>query len=109
MKKHIAIFSVLTLMLALCATQALAQASGTVKGVCRDTEGKPIPGAVVEWRNLDNGRKYTLKTNGKGEYFSLGIDPGKYDVTLSKDGKQIDKVSNFPVALDEATLDFDQK
>jgi tetratricopeptide (TPR) repeat protein len=109
MKKHIAIFSVLTLMIALCATQALAQASGTVKGVCKDAEGKPVTGAVVEWRNMDNGRKYSLKTNGKGEYFSLGIDPGKYEVTLNKDGKQLDKVSNFPVSLDEATLDFDQK
>ncbi len=109
MKRHFAILAVLALMVGLCATQSFAQASGTVKGVCRDAEGKPIPGAVVEWRNLDNGRKYTLKTNGKGEYFSLGIDPGKYEVTLTKDGKQIDKVNNFPVSLDEATLDFDQK
>src|ERR1700737_4445258 len=106
MKKYFAIFSVLTLLVALSATQALAQASGTVKGTCKDTEGKPITGAVVEWRNLDNGRKYSLKTNGKGEYFSLGIDAGKYDVTLSKDGKQLDKVSNFPVSLDEATPDL---
>jgi tetratricopeptide (TPR) repeat protein len=109
MKKHVAMFSVLALMAGLCATQALAQASGTVKGVCRDTAGNPIAGAVVEWHNLDNGRKYTLKTNGKGEYFSLGIDPGKYEVTLSKDGKQLDKVNSFPVTVDEANLDFDQK
>jgi tetratricopeptide (TPR) repeat protein len=109
MRKHIAVIAVLALMMGLCATQSFAQASGTVKGVAKDMDGKPIPGAVVEWRNLDNGRKYTLKTNNKGEYFSLGIDPGKYEVTLTKDGKQIDKVSNFPVSLDEATLDFDQK
>ncbi|HZR55347.1 MAG TPA: tetratricopeptide repeat protein [Terriglobales bacterium] len=109
MRKHVVVVAILALMTGLCATLSFAQASGTVKGVCRDTEGKPIPAAVVEWRNLDNGRKYTLKTNNKGEYFSLGIDPGKYEVTLTKDGKQIDKVNNFPVSLDEATLDFDQK
>ena len=30
----------------------------------------------------ETGRKYTLKTNSKGEYFSLGIAPGKYKVKL---------------------------
>src|SRR5207249_8990208 len=44
-----------------------------------------------------------------GEYFSLGIEPGKYKVTLSQDGKQLDSVNNFPVQTDEATLDFDLK
>ncbi len=72
-------------------------------------DGNPIAGANVEWANTDNGRKYNLKTNKKGEYFSLGIEPGKYKVTLTQDGKQLDQVSNFPVGLDEAVLDFDLK
>jgi tetratricopeptide (TPR) repeat protein len=71
--------------------------------------GKPVVGANVEWANTDNGRKYNLKTNNKGEYFSLGIEPGKYKVTLTQDGKQLDQVSNFPVGLDETVLDFDLK
>ncbi|MDP9160761.1 MAG: tetratricopeptide repeat protein [Acidobacteriota bacterium] len=91
------------------ATQVFAQAMGSVKGTSKDLEGKPIAGAVVEFANQDNGRKYSLKTNGKGEYFSLGIEPGKYTVTLTKDGKQLDQVKSFPVSLDEATLDFDLK
>ena len=59
---------------ALCVPPVFAQATGTVKGVCKDMEGKPIVGANVEWVNTDNGRKYNLKTNKKGEYFSLGIE-----------------------------------
>jgi tetratricopeptide (TPR) repeat protein len=94
---------------ALCVPPVFAQATGTVKGVCKDASGTPIVGANLEWANLDNGRKYTLKTNKKGEYFSLGIEPGKYKVTLSQDGKQLDFVNGFPVGLDEATLDFDLK
>ena len=39
--------------------------------------------------NTDNGRKYNLKTNKKGEYFSLGIEMGKYKVTLTQEGKRI--------------------
>jgi tetratricopeptide (TPR) repeat protein len=86
-----------------------AQATGTVKGTCKNLDGTPVIGANVEWANTDNGRKYNLKTNKKGEYFSLGIEPGKYKITLTQDGKQLDQVSNFPVGLDEAVLDFDLK
>src|ERR1039458_165347 len=64
--------------------QTKAQASGSVKGVCKDAQGNPIADAVVVWANMDNGQKYTLKTNKKGEYFSLGLSPGKYLVTLYK-------------------------
>ena len=93
----------------LCIPPAFAQATGTVKGVCKNLDGTPIVGANVEWNNTDNGRKYNLKTNKKGEYFSLGIESGKYKVTLTQDGKQLDQVSGFPVGADEAVLDFDLK
>ena len=68
-----------------------------------------MAGANLEWPNTDNGRKYNLKTNKKGEYFSLGIEPGKYKVTLTLDGKQLDQVAGFPVGMDESNLDFDLK
>jgi tetratricopeptide (TPR) repeat protein len=109
MKQYFAVLVLIILVAGLCVSPAFAQATGTVKGVCKDVDGKPIAGATVEWSNTENGRKYALKTNKKGEYFSLGIDPGKYKVTLTQDGKEVDKVNNFPVGLDEATLDFDLK
>ena len=109
MKKHFIIPLLLVLVVGLSAPPVFAQAMGSVKGVCKDVEGKPIAGAEVEWAGVETGRKYTLKTNSKGEYFSLGITPGKYNVKLSKDGKEIFHFSNFPVSLDEAVLDFDMK
>src|SRR5207248_935024 len=105
--KHVLVLVMLAA--ALCVPPVFAQATGTVKGVCRDMEGKPIAGANLEWFNTENGRKYNLKTNNKGEYFSLGIEPGKYKVTLTQSGKQLDQVTNFPVGAEEATLDFDLK
>ena len=54
------------------------------KGVCKDAEGNPIADAVVVWANQNNGQRYPLKTNKKGEYFSLGIAAGSYTVTLYK-------------------------
>jgi len=109
MKQRLVMVMLVMAMAALCVSPVFAQATGTVKGACKDIEGKPIVGANLEWFNTDNGRKYNLKTNNKGEYFSLGIEPGKYKVTLTQEGKQLDQVSGFPVGADEATLDFDLK
>src|ERR1700689_3225336 len=82
MKKYFVILLFAILALGLCLPPAFAQASGTVKGVCKDATGAPVADGVVVWANQDNGQKYTLKTNKKGEYFSLGLTPGKYNVTL---------------------------
>jgi tetratricopeptide (TPR) repeat protein len=115
MKTHLAVFVFVFLMLGLCAPPGFAQAGGTVKGVCKDAQGNPIADAVVVFANQDNGQKYTLKTNKKGEYFSLGVTPGKYNVTLFKNAedakanKELFHANGFPVALDENTLDMDLK
>lgn len=115
MRKHLAIIGILILALGLSSSIVVAQAAGTVKGVCRDPDGKPVAGGIVEYQNLDNGQKYSLKTNGKGEYFSLGITPGKYKIVLyrtaddQKANKELFHINGFQVALDENNLDIDLK
>jgi tetratricopeptide (TPR) repeat protein len=109
MKQYSVALALFILIAGLCATPAFAQETGTVKGVCKDLEGKPIAGAQVEWLNTNTGRKFDIKTNNKGEYFSLGMTPGKYSVTLSKDGKEIFHYNGFNVALTENVLDFDMQ
>ena len=115
MKKRFAIFLFALLSLGLCLPPVFGQASGSVKGVCKDAQGTPIADGVVVWANMDNGQKYVLKTNKKGEYFSLGLTPGKYLVTLYKNaddekaGKELDHIKGFQVQLDENTYDFDVK
>ncbi len=89
---------------------AVAQIFGTVKGVCKDADGNPIADAIVRFVSSDTGQKYELKTNKKGEYLSIGIAPlQNYNVTLIKDGKEIDSVKNFKVSSGEQVLDFDVK
>lgn len=115
MKKHLALMLFVVLALGMCVPPVFAQAAGSVKGTVKDTESKPIAGAVIVYENVENGQKYTLKTNGKGEYFSLGLSPGKYKVTLyrtaedQKAAKELFHVNGFQVALDENTLDIDLK
>ena len=109
MRKYFILPLLLVLAVGLSAPLAFAQTTGTVKGTCKDSDGKPIARAEVEWTGIESGHTYKLKTNNKGEYFSLGIVPGKYNVKLSKDGKELFHFNNVPVGLDEVVLDFDLK
>src|ERR1700692_132485 len=115
MKKHLAILLFVLVVLGLCAPPVFAQASGTVKGVCKDAQGNPIVDGIVVWQNNDNGQKYPLKTNKKGEYYSLGLTTGTYTVTLYKNaddlkaGKEMFHANGFPAVIGENTLDFDLK
>jgi tetratricopeptide (TPR) repeat protein len=110
MKQRFAWTLLLALVVGLCAPTIFAQSTGSVKGVARDAEGKPIPAGTVEWQSMETGRKYTLKLNKKGEYFSLGITPGKYKVTLfDPEGKQLFYMTGITVSLDELDQDIDLK
>lgn len=109
MKKYFIFPLLLLLAVGLSAPLAFAQNMGAVKGICKDVEGKPIAQAEVQWTGTETGHKYNLKTNNKGEYFSLGIVPGKYDVKLVKDGKELWHFNGVYKGLDETTLDFDLK
>jgi tetratricopeptide (TPR) repeat protein len=115
MKKQFALFVFILLFVGLSVPPVFAQSSGTVKGACKDLTGQPLVDAVVVYTNLENGQKYTIKTNKRGEYFSLGVATGKYKVALFKnvDDAKADKemfhIVGYQVQLDENTLDIDLK
>jgi tetratricopeptide (TPR) repeat protein len=109
MKKHISFITLLALLLGMTTVSLWAQGTGAVKGVVKDPSGKPMDGATVEFVDADTGRKVDLKTNSKGEFSSIGLTPGTYDVSLLKDGKVLDKVNKVPVAPggEPRVLNFD--
>jgi tetratricopeptide (TPR) repeat protein len=108
MKRNFLFLLLISVLVAIVSLPAFSQ-TATVHGVVKDAQGNLITDAKVTWHNEDNGRTFTLKTNKKGEYFSLGIDPGKYTVTLTKDGKQLDQVKNYSVGVDDVDLPFNLK
>jgi tetratricopeptide (TPR) repeat protein len=109
MKKSLIIPLLFVVAMGMCVPLVVAQTTGTVKGIAKDSQGNPIDKADVEWTGVESGHTYKLKTNGKGEYFSLGIVPGKYNVKLSKDGKELFHINGVSVGLDETDLPFDLK
>ena len=80
------------------AISAFAQTT-SVKGYVKDPQG-PVVNAQVQLKDADTGRKYTLKTDKKGNFFSIGITPGKFDVMVTKDGKTIYQ-DKFQATFDE--------
>jgi tetratricopeptide (TPR) repeat protein len=101
---------VAALFAVLCAVFSVPAAAqfGSVKGVVKDAQGNPIPAAQVTWKNQENGRTYNLKTDKQGKYFSLGVEIGKYTITLTKDGQELETpTKDYQVTSDEIVLDFD--
>jgi tetratricopeptide (TPR) repeat protein len=69
------------------AAPATAQTTGAVKGKVVDVQGQPVDAAKVVIEFIDGiNRKYEVKTNKKGEFVQIGLQPGNYRLTASKEG-----------------------
>ena len=62
---------------------APALAQGIVKGKVVDEKGQPVTDAKVTIQGP--ARNAETKTNNKGEYVQVGLQSGRYTVTVSKD------------------------
>ena len=77
------VFSLLFLALAAPVFAVAGRVSGTVK----DPDGNPIEGVTITLvATGDVPQTYTARTNKKGEYIHIGVAPGKYRITPSKEG-----------------------
>jgi tetratricopeptide (TPR) repeat protein len=69
------------------AAPAAAQSTGMVKGKVVDGKNEPVEGAKVTIEFAEGvNRKNETKTNKKGEFIQIGLFPGQYRVTASKEG-----------------------
>ena len=74
------------LALAMPATVA-AQSTGMVKGKVVDGQQQVVEGATVILETKDGGnRRFKVSTNKKGEYIQIGLAPGVWTITATKDG-----------------------
>src|SRR5437879_9682332 len=88
MRKLLCAFFVLAL--ALCfASSGWGQSqisAGTVQGDVFDEKGGSVAGATVEAKNLDTNFTQTDTTNTDGHFAFLSLAPGRYTLTISKQG-----------------------
>jgi outer membrane receptor protein involved in Fe transport len=67
------------------ATMALGQArnTGTVEGNVTDAEGSVVINAIALLTSTTQGKTFTVKANGKGEYLFTDIPAGAYTLTIN--------------------------
>jgi tetratricopeptide (TPR) repeat protein len=84
--KRLLVAGAFLLGLSALALPAHAQ-TGTARGKVLDEKGQPIEGAkvLIEFQGGIT-RKADTTTNKKGEYTRVGLPPGQYKITASKDG-----------------------
>jgi hypothetical protein len=61
-------------------------ASGSLTGVVRDDEGKPLPGVTVTAKDKETGIEAVTTTSAEGYYFITALRPSTYDVTAKLEG-----------------------
>jgi hypothetical protein len=67
-------------------TVAQTAGAGTITGLLTDQTGAAVPGATVVVRNTDTGIDRSTTTNDSGIYFATFLQPGHYEVSVSKTG-----------------------
>jgi tetratricopeptide (TPR) repeat protein len=94
----------LAIGLAYVAAPAFAQ-SGQVKGKVVDANGQPVEGAKITIVNDEtSGRKLETKTNKKGEYIQIGLQPGNYTITATKDNLTDTRKTHVSLDMSEVNL-----
>lgn len=81
-------FSVVFFLTLGLAVHSCAQGAGTaeIRGTITDPTGAVVPDAAVTVRSLDTGVQRNLSTNEAGIYLAPLLQPGRYEVTVTKQG-----------------------
>ena len=60
--------------------------TGTIQGTVVDQNSSAVPGANIEIKNLETNSLRNQTTDDQGRFIALGLQPGNYSVTASKQG-----------------------
>src|SRR3954447_9091609 len=72
---------------------------GGISGVVLDATGASIPGAKVAAVNQATGTLSKTETTEDGYYRIPYLPAGKYNVSVEKDGFNVNRVSDIPVLV----------
>jgi outer membrane receptor for ferrienterochelin and colicin len=76
------------ILLSIWSLSAIAQdiTSGTIQGTVEDEQGAVVSGATVEAKNVATNFTRTFSTDSDGRFTMLLMPPGRYVVTVTKQG-----------------------
>lgn len=76
---------------------------GSIAGSVLDNSGGAIPAAKVQALSKTTGLSFDTVTNDAGDFSLPNLPLGFYDVTVSKDGFQAQKIASVEVAVSRTT------
>jgi|GEM_PF-226823 len=80
-------------------TPAQTASSGSITGLVSDAQGGSVPGADVTLTDIATSTKQTSTTNDSGRYNFPVVNPGLYDITVSKSGFKVAKMTQQKVSI----------
>lgn len=100
-KRSFVLFLALILFL-LFASRAPGQiGTGSVTGIVTDASGAVVPDAVVAVTNVDTNVSRVTTSTSSGDYAVTGLLPGRYSVSVKKDGFRSATVPAFDLQVDQ--------
>jgi len=79
--------------------RAQTASSGSITGLVADPQGGSVPGADVTLTDTSTNSKQSTTTNDSGRYNFPVVHPGLYDITVSKSGFKIAKMTQQKVSI----------
>ncbi|HKR14982.1 MAG TPA: TonB-dependent receptor [Pyrinomonadaceae bacterium] len=76
----------ITLALLIVTTANAQITTGTIEGTVVDANQAVVPGATVDLNHVETNTKRTLTTDDQGRFNQPLLQPGKYSVTVSRQG-----------------------
>jgi hypothetical protein len=76
--------------------------TGTIQGTVLDANGAALPGATVDIKNVNTNFTRNLVTDEDGRFVALSLPPGKYTLTVSKQGFARLLVENADLTVGQA-------
>jgi hypothetical protein len=84
------------ILIVLFALAGIAQTTGGIKGKVRDDKGNALPDATITVKQNDKDVK-SVTANSKGEFVMDGLQPGVYNLVVSKTGYTSGTLYNMQV------------
>ncbi len=98
---RIAILALTSLLLAPAHGQIAGR--GAISGAVRDPSGALVPGASVQARNTATNETRRVTSTSKGDYTLPLLEPGRYELTITKEGFSPATLTGISVNVTEVT------
>jgi hypothetical protein len=90
---------VLAFAVAVNSAHAQTASSGSITGLVTDPQGGVVPGADVTLTDITTNSKQSSNTNDAGRYIFPVVNPGLYDVLVTKAGFKTAKMAQQKVSI----------